>query len=86
MKFQFVRRKLSSPSLRILDIGCGNGSPSAAKRWFPGCYYAGADIQRYNNGDEDVAAMDAFFLVGSDGSGYSAIPDSSYDFVSWVSA
>ena len=81
MKFQYVRRKLSLPSLRILDIGCGNNSPTATKRWFPGCHYAGADIQRYNNSDKDVAAMDAFYLLGADGSGYSAIPDGSYDFV-----
>lgn len=81
IKFQYVRRRLSSPSLRILDIGCGNNSPSVTKRWFPGCHYAGADIQRYNLSGEDDAAMDAFFLLGADGSGYEAIPDDSYDFV-----
>jgi SAM-dependent methyltransferase len=81
MKFQYVRRRLSSSSVRILDIGCGNNSPSTTKRWFPGCRYEGADIQRYNNSDEDVAAMDAFHLLGTDTPGYSAIPDGSYDFV-----
>ena len=81
MKFQYVRRRLSSPSVRILDIGCGNNSPSVTKRWFPGCHYTGADIQRYNLSGEDDAAMDAFFLLGTDGSGYEAISDGSYDFV-----
>ena len=81
MKFQYVRHRLSSPSLRILDIGCGNNSPSVTKRWFPGCHYAGADIQRYNLSGEDDAAMDAFYLLGVDGSGYEAIPDGSFDFV-----
>jgi len=81
MKFQYVRPRLSGLSLRILDIGCGNNSPSTTKRWFPGCHYAGADIQRYNNSDADVAAMDVFYLLGTDGSGYSAIPDGSYDLV-----
>ena len=81
MKFQYIRRKLRSSSIRILDIGCGNGSPTAAKRWFPGCHYSGADVQRYNLNDEDIAAMDAFYLLGTDGSGYAAIPDGSYDFV-----
>ena len=81
MKFQYVRHRLTSPSVRILDIGCGNNSPSTAKRWFPGCHYTGADVQRYNNSDRDVALMDAFYLLGTDGSGYDAIPDSSYDLV-----
>lgn len=81
MKFRYVRGRFSSPSLRILDIGCGNGSPSLTKRWFPGCHYAGADIQRYNLSDADVAAMNEFFQLGADGSGYDAIPDASYDFV-----
>ncbi len=81
MKFQYVRRRLSTSSIRILDIGCGNNSPSVTKRWFPGCHYTGADIQRYNLSEIDDAAMDAFFLLGADGSGYAAIPDGSYDLV-----
>jgi SAM-dependent methyltransferase len=86
MKFRFVRGRLVSPSPRILDIGCGNGSPTVTKRWFPGCHYAGADIQRYKLSDADVAAMDEFFQLDSnglsaDGSGYGAIPEASYDFV-----
>ena len=80
MKFRFVRGRLSSTP-RILDIGCGNGSPSVTKRWFPGCHYAGADIQSYNLSEADDAAIDEFFPLGADGSGYSAIPDASYDFV-----
>jgi SAM-dependent methyltransferase len=81
MKFQYVRRRFSSLSIRILDIGCGNNSPTVTKRWFPGCHYTGADIQRYNLTREDDAAMDAFYLLGTDGSGYEAIPDGSYDLV-----
>ena len=80
MKFRYVRRRLP-PAPRILDIGCGNASPTVTKRWFPGCHYSGADIQRYNLGDADLAAMDAFFPLGADGSGYDAIPNASYDFV-----
>jgi 2-polyprenyl-3-methyl-5-hydroxy-6-metoxy-1,4-benzoquinol methylase len=80
MKFRFVRGKLPKGA-RILDIGCGNGSPALTKRWFPGCHYTGADIQRYNLSDADVAAMDEFFAVGADGSGYAEIPEARYDFV-----
>jgi 2-polyprenyl-3-methyl-5-hydroxy-6-metoxy-1,4-benzoquinol methylase len=80
-KFLYARRRLSGQSLRILDIGCGNNSPSTTKRWFPGCHYSGADIEQYNNNADDLAAMDHFYLLGMDGSGYSAIPDSSYDFI-----
>ena len=81
MKFRYVRRWLTSAPVHILDIGCGNNSPSVTKRWFPGCHYTGADIQRYNLGEADDAAMDAFYLLGADGSGYDAIPDDSYDLV-----
>jgi SAM-dependent methyltransferase len=81
VKFRYLRHRLTTPSPRILDIGCGNGSPSITKRWFPGCHYSGADIQRYNLSDGDLAAMDDFYPIGADGSGYDAIPASSYDLV-----
>jgi 2-polyprenyl-3-methyl-5-hydroxy-6-metoxy-1,4-benzoquinol methylase len=80
MKFRFLRGKLSAGA-RILDIGCGNGSPTLTKRWFPGCHYAGADVERYNLSDADLAAMDEYFPLSVDGSGYDAIPAASYDFV-----
>jgi SAM-dependent methyltransferase len=81
MKFRYVRRYLNASSIHILDIGCGNNSPSLTRRWFPGCHYTGADIQRYNLDKADDAAMDAFYVLGADGSGYEAIPDSSYELV-----
>ena len=80
-KFRYVRPKLSGTGLRILDIGCGNYSPTTTKQWFPGSHYSGADIQQYNNTEEDIKAIDSFYPLGIDGSGYDAIPDRSYDLV-----
>jgi 2-polyprenyl-3-methyl-5-hydroxy-6-metoxy-1,4-benzoquinol methylase len=80
-KFLYARKKLRDPAIRILDVGCGNNSPSTTKRWFPGCHYSGADIESYNLTDEDSRAMDDFYPLGPDGSGYSAVPNDSYDFV-----
>lgn len=79
-KFRLARKFLKD-SPRILDIGCGNNSPTTTKHWFKGCHYAGADIQRFNNTEEDTANIDEFFLLGMDGTGYDQIPDGSYDFV-----
>jgi SAM-dependent methyltransferase len=80
-KFRYVRKKLSAQGLRILDVGCGNNSPTITKYWFPKSNYSGADIQRYNNSDQDIASIDNFYLLGMDGSGYDAIPDCSFDLV-----
>lgn len=81
MKFLFARRHLAGAGLRILDVGCGNNSPTTTKHWFPGSSYAGADIERHNNDDADMSAMDVYYQVGVDGSGYDAIPDGEFDFV-----
>lgn len=80
-KFLYVRRKLSANAPRILDIGCGNHSPTTTKRWIEGCHYTGADIAQYFNNEKDIAAMDAFYPLTVDGSGYESIPDNSYDLV-----
>ena len=72
---------LTSKTLKILDIGCGNYSPTTTKQWFKNCHYAGVDIAHYNLSPGDVEAMDEFFLVNTDGSGYDAIPDRNYDFI-----
>ena len=80
-KFLLARSHLLSTRVRILDIGCGNYSPSTTVRWFPGCHYSGADIQAYNLTEQDLSAMKDFYPLGVDGSGYAAIPDGSYDLV-----
>jgi SAM-dependent methyltransferase len=80
-KFLYVRGKLRPSGARILDIGCGNNSPSTTKRWFPGCHYSGADIQQYNLNEGDNAAMDSFYPLSIDGSGYAAIPGGNFDLI-----
>src|SRR5579864_6742584 len=81
-RFRILRRYAAETDrLRILDIGCGNSSPTVAKRWQPDCEYHGVDIQEYNQTEADLKAMDRFFLVTADGGGYDKIPDSWYDVV-----
>ena len=67
--------------LRVLDIGCGNHSPTITKRWLKNCIYTGADIAEYNLNADDRLAMDEFVIVGADGSGYEQISDGTYDLV-----
>lgn len=81
MKFRYIRHRLTTPAPRILDIGCGNRSPSLTKKWFPASHYSGADIQRYNLDDADLAAMDQFYPIAVDGAGYDQIPEAAYDLV-----
>jgi SAM-dependent methyltransferase len=82
VKFQFARKNFNNFPISILDIGCGNHSPSLTKRWFPKSTYHGVDIQEYRLNNSDHYAMDRFYLVGPDGvSGYDVIPDEFYDFI-----
>jgi SAM-dependent methyltransferase len=67
---------------RILDIGCGNKSPSITKHWFSESEYHGVDIvEDYNLSAEDKKAMDRFIKVTIEGGGYDQIPDESYDLL-----
>ena len=75
------RRAFGAAPIRILDIGCGNHSPTITKRWFPKAEYHGADIQNFNLDARDYRHMDRFILLTSDGGGYDAIADGHYDFI-----
>lgn len=82
VKFQYAKKYFDNDRIQILDIGCGNKSPSLTKRWFPRSIYHGADIQKYKLDDSDFDAMDKFYTVGPDGKdGYEKINDSAYDFI-----
>ena len=80
-RFKFARRKFGHASLKILDVGCGNHSPTITKRWFPEAEYHGADIAKHNLDTADEKNLDRFFSLSMEGGGYDAIPDGEYDFV-----
>jgi SAM-dependent methyltransferase len=75
----FVRGK---SEFTLLDVGCGNHSPSSTKKYFPNCIYHGADIvEDYNLNSNDRILMNAFYLVDTEGGGYENIQDNYYDVV-----
>lgn len=69
---------MSSP--RILDIGCGNYSPSLVKAWFPSCHYHGLDVQQYNLTEVDRSCMDQFTMIKS-GQSYKDVLTERYDWI-----
>lgn len=62
-RFHALRHILSRPEIRILDVGCGNHSPSLTKRYYPRCHYAGLDRGRWNRSEDDDAVMDEFYSI-----------------------
>lgn len=65
-KFYWFLHLNDLPEIDILDVGCGNNSPSITKRWFPKCRYFGVDKEVYNLTSEDLKLMDRFFKINLD--------------------
>lgn len=55
-------RKLKGKKAKILDVGCGNGSPRRVKMVAPDCYYVGVDVSDYNNTNATLALADKYML------------------------
>lgn len=66
--------------IRILDVGCGNGSPSVFKNWYPKAIYDGLDIEEYNLSEKDKSLINRFYLVAP-GQSYLGIVDEKYDLI-----
>jgi 2-polyprenyl-3-methyl-5-hydroxy-6-metoxy-1,4-benzoquinol methylase len=81
VRFAYARRYFKGKPITILDVGCGDHSPTLTKRWFPGSTYHGADIQEYNIDAGDKAAIDRFFPLTTEIESYDAIPENTYDFI-----
>jgi len=70
----------SSSRLSILDIGCGNDSPSLFKHWYPNSIYHGLDVAHYNLSEKDEKMMDKFIIV-KPGQSYNEILIQKYDII-----
>lgn len=50
------------PNARLLDVGCGNGSPMGTKRWRDDIYYCGIDVGDYNQTNETLKWADEYII------------------------
>src|ERR1019366_3613042 len=81
VKLNAARGIFGAKPIKVLDIGCGNHSPTITKRWLPNATYHGADIQYLNLDERDKKNLDQFYLLTPDGGGYDKIPDGQFDYV-----
>ncbi|MCS6894720.1 MAG: class I SAM-dependent methyltransferase [Bacteroidia bacterium] len=83
LAFQVIARYIPRRSaFKVLDIGCGNHSPTLFKGFFPRCHYTGLDRESdYNLTAEDKAHMDEFILMDLLTADWARIPDDTYDLI-----
>ncbi|MEI6125167.1 MAG: class I SAM-dependent methyltransferase [Pseudomonadota bacterium] len=74
---------LKKPFVKILDVGCGNHSPSRTKKYYPQCKYYGVDkIRNYNNNAIDFQCMEYFYEADlANSSTFDSIPDNFFDCI-----
>lgn len=65
-KGAFLHTVKNSPDTKILDVGCGNGSPQYVKTIINKGYYVGIDVRDYNQTKETKEYADEYFLVKSE--------------------
>ncbi len=68
--------------IRILDVGCGNHSPTIVKLFFPRSHYTGLDKDpNYNLTEQDHQNMDAFLQMDLLHPSWDKLPDAHYDVI-----
>lgn len=79
-RLRAVEDVLRRPGAVLLDVGCGNHSPSITRRHVPKVVYHGVDPTDWNRDEDDERAMDRFFPVSiEDAEGLATLPDGHYD-------
>jgi SAM-dependent methyltransferase len=81
-KFGFIKKTFDNKHFKLLDVGCGNHSPSKTKIVFPNCEYYGLDLDKtYNNDEKDFEVIEQFYELDLTKLDYSIIPDNFFDFI-----
>lgn len=81
-RFVSLRQYLEEPGTRVLDVGCGNHSPSLTKKYFPDCVYYGLDRGDWNNDATDLRAMNEFIHSDLESPhGLDVVQDGAFDVV-----
>ncbi|MEO5967397.1 MAG: methyltransferase domain-containing protein, partial [Ferruginibacter sp.] len=83
-KISFLTKSFGKQEFRLLDIGAGNHSATKIKSVFPLCEYHGVDMEKsYNNSEDDINAMHAFYELDLTKLNFSGIPNSYFDGI-WM--
>jgi SAM-dependent methyltransferase len=80
-RLRYLRKRFGTRPFSMLDVGCGNHSPSRTRRFLPRCNYFGIDRELYNNDAADLSAMSKFWQIDLESSDLTEIPDSSFDAI-----
>ncbi len=81
--FKALRRFIPAEApVKILDVGCGNHSPTLAKLFFPRSHYTGIDkVSDYNLDEEDRKNLDVFVLMDLEAPGWERLDPQGYDII-----
>ncbi len=83
VRLDYLNFILRRKGIKVLDVGCGDHSPSLTKSYFPDCLYYGVDRSRGHNLDEkDFECMEAFFEMDlTHPNELKKIPDNFFDCI-----
>jgi 2-polyprenyl-3-methyl-5-hydroxy-6-metoxy-1,4-benzoquinol methylase len=76
-----IKKYLGFEPKTLLDVGCGNHSPTVTKDYFPEVAYDGVDNSDWNNTDSDKAKINKLFVINLEESQAleADIPENYYD-------
>lgn len=80
-KFRRIRARFRNEAFTLLDVGCGNHSPTRTRRIFENCIYYGLDRDVYNNDASDFAVMEEFYRIDLAEDDLSTIPEGYFDVI-----
>ena len=80
-KFRRIYRRYHATEFSILDVGCGNHSPSVTKKYFPRAIYHGIDREDYNVDANDARALDTLYRLDLNRDSLDTVPNGAFDVV-----
>lgn len=80
-KLRFLYKEYKNKKFKILDVGCGNNSPTLFKKWFAKISYFGIDREIYNNSELDLKLMEKFYQIDLTKLQFDEIEDNFFDVI-----
>lgn len=80
-QFRFLPRELRATEIKLLDVGCGNHSPTIARDWLPQVRYYGLDRVIYNNDEADLGSMEKMYEIDIQTDSLEEIPNEFFDLI-----